>query len=213
MKGIIYKATNTLNGKVYIGQTLNSIDSRRRDHLHNAAAGSNTPFHKALRVFGKENFVWEAVKEVQTSNDILPLAMKEMRKAETEQIILHDSNNPQKGYNAATQIDAAGNKTTTRKPWAVYSTSGELLGKEFNSYEECRRRFGKEILPAKITKRGRNNIAVFSTTKYIATQYDRVKSAPKHVTLILTAKHSHSVKKRYNPVCITIRIRKEIQSK
>ena len=69
--GVIYKATNNINGKVYIGQT-NNFSRRKREHI--AEALRNLPkdyslFHKAIRKYGPDNFSWEIIEEIP--NDIL----------------------------------------------------------------------------------------------------------------------------------------------
>ncbi len=59
--GIIYKATNKVNQKVYIGQTSKSLEERKRGHVSAAARGENTLFYNALRKYGVENFTWEII--------------------------------------------------------------------------------------------------------------------------------------------------------
>ena len=59
MLGVIYKITNLLSGKSYIGQTVN-FEQRKKDHLK---AKDNYSIHKALRKYGKENFSWELLEE------------------------------------------------------------------------------------------------------------------------------------------------------
>jgi group I intron endonuclease len=56
---IIYKATNKINGKVYIGQTTRSLEERIKGHLFDATRNSIFYFHKAIRKYGIENFEWE----------------------------------------------------------------------------------------------------------------------------------------------------------
>lgn len=51
MQGIIYKATNLINGKVYIGQTTRSLHSRISAHKKSKRA-----FGKAIQKYGIENF-------------------------------------------------------------------------------------------------------------------------------------------------------------
>lgn len=46
---IIYKVTNLVNGKVYIGQTKHSLDVRKQRHLQQARKGTNTHFYQAIR--------------------------------------------------------------------------------------------------------------------------------------------------------------------
>lgn len=36
MFGIIYKVTNLINGKMYIGQTVSGLDERKRKHINDA---------------------------------------------------------------------------------------------------------------------------------------------------------------------------------
>ena len=41
MYGIIYKATNLVNGKVYIGQTINTLNKRKMEHYQDAKHRNN----------------------------------------------------------------------------------------------------------------------------------------------------------------------------
>lgn len=64
MKGIIYKITNKVNGKSYIGQTRYTLEFRWRQHIHKK---DNTYFHNAIRKYGAENFNAEIIEEVDVS--------------------------------------------------------------------------------------------------------------------------------------------------
>ena len=55
----IYKITNKLNGKVYIGQSVD-IDTRWRQHIN---AKDNYAIHNAIKKYGKENFKFEVLLE------------------------------------------------------------------------------------------------------------------------------------------------------
>ena len=61
----IYKVTNNINGKLYIGQTSRTLKKRRSAHIRNSfnpnAPDYDCAFHKAIRKYGPENFVWEVV--------------------------------------------------------------------------------------------------------------------------------------------------------
>lgn len=62
MFGIIYKAINKINGKVYIGQTIKTLEGRRSEHLRdNKSNDYNSAFHKALRKYGEDSFEWEVI--------------------------------------------------------------------------------------------------------------------------------------------------------
>ena len=58
MNGYIYKITNTKNGKVYIGQTVQKPEARFKAHINELNAGKkkNSKFQKAWSKYGKESF-------------------------------------------------------------------------------------------------------------------------------------------------------------
>ena len=62
----IYKFTNKINGKIYIGQAVN-IDRRIKDHFYKAHNKSgqdyNSLLHCAIRKYGKDAFEIETIKE------------------------------------------------------------------------------------------------------------------------------------------------------
>ena len=58
--GLIYKITNNVNGKIYIGQTFRSLESRWQ--AHKTRRGSqNHAISLALRKYGPENFFIESI--------------------------------------------------------------------------------------------------------------------------------------------------------
>jgi len=63
--GLIYRATNILNNKCYIGKTLGSFQKRKRDHIRCATTMQKRhyKFYNALRKYGIENFIWETLKD------------------------------------------------------------------------------------------------------------------------------------------------------
>ena len=74
MKGIIYKVTNTKNGKLYLGATRDSLQERQRDHTKRANRGEQNKFHNAISTYGADAFKWE---QIDTANSINELAQKE----------------------------------------------------------------------------------------------------------------------------------------
>ncbi len=67
----IYKITNKINDKVYIGKTLNSIQKRWREHLIDSKKRKceKRPLYSAINKYGEENFEIEQIEEC--SHDIL----------------------------------------------------------------------------------------------------------------------------------------------
>lgn len=58
----IYCWTNRLNGRQYVGQSLD-IDRRKRQHLYAVANNDNSLLHIAMRQDGVENFVFSVLEE------------------------------------------------------------------------------------------------------------------------------------------------------
>ena len=71
MYGIVYKATNLINGKFYIGQTVLTLNRRIANHVsHSMNCSDNIYFHKAIRKYGAENFVWEVLAKCNTCDEL-----------------------------------------------------------------------------------------------------------------------------------------------
>jgi group I intron endonuclease len=71
MIGIIYKVTCTINGKIYIGQTIRSLQERQRQHLSDARGKSKDfPFYRAIRKYGEAAFTWEQIDTAATTDEL-----------------------------------------------------------------------------------------------------------------------------------------------
>jgi group I intron endonuclease len=68
---LVYQATNRINGKCYIGVTTRLLAKRRAQHHVFANRGSRSPFHQAIRKYGKENFAWEIIEEHDTEESLM----------------------------------------------------------------------------------------------------------------------------------------------
>lgn len=89
---IIYKITNKINGKVYIGQTVRTLKQRWKDHRSEAKdCKRGRAIHKAIRKYGVENFTVEQI-DVATCQE-------ELNEKERYWIEFYDSMNRNKGYN------------------------------------------------------------------------------------------------------------------
>ena len=62
-KYTIYKITNFVNNKIYIGASTNGAEFRLKQHIFKANNGSNYPLHQAIREFGKDAFYAEDIEE------------------------------------------------------------------------------------------------------------------------------------------------------
>jgi group I intron endonuclease len=70
MKGSIYKITNKINQKFYIGKTIKKLKYRFNNHCYEALSRNSTTYlHRAIRKYGKENFIIEEI-ELCNSDDL-----------------------------------------------------------------------------------------------------------------------------------------------
>lgn len=67
--GIIYKAENVINGKLYIGQTTCSLRERIRGHYCDAKR-NDYKFSRALRKYSREDWLWEILEDNIPKQDL-----------------------------------------------------------------------------------------------------------------------------------------------
>lgn len=102
----IYKITNTINGKCYIGQTINTIEERWKRHQNDALSGRlNTHFANAIRKYGVDSFTLELL-DIATSQE-------ELTQKEHEWIVFFNS--VREGYNETDAMSKCGGNTYKSK--------------------------------------------------------------------------------------------------
>jgi GIY-YIG catalytic domain len=89
--GIIYRITHKESGKVYIGQSIHTVEKRWKAHLADAKKGTSMYFYNALRKYGQQAF---DVEEIDAA-----FSREELNDMEGYWIRFYNSMNPDKGYN------------------------------------------------------------------------------------------------------------------
>ena len=100
--GRIYIIRNTINNKVYIGQTKVSLKLRFQNHLSAARNGKDYVIGKAIRKYGEENFYIELLEEC---------TIEELNERERYWISYFNATNNKFGYN----MSIGGNVIRTTK--------------------------------------------------------------------------------------------------
>lgn len=68
---IIYKATNIITNKVYIGKTVKTLDARKSAHIRASKKHKHTSiFYNAINKYGEDNFNWEIIKICESLEDL-----------------------------------------------------------------------------------------------------------------------------------------------
>lgn len=86
----IYKITNQINGKIYIGKTTLPIEKRLKRHFYLASKKINRYLYDAINKYNKENFIIELLEECEYN-----LA----NEREIYYINFYNSTNKEMGYN------------------------------------------------------------------------------------------------------------------
>lgn len=105
----VYKITNIINNKIYIGFTSYSIENRFKRHIYNAKKFNNhtSVLYKAFRKYGIVNFKIEEIAKTSNKRKILKLEIKYIKK--------YNSKTPN-GYNLTNGGEGAvGIKRTLRE--------------------------------------------------------------------------------------------------
>lgn len=98
----IYKITNKLNGKSYVGQTKKSVINRWKRHVNDAMNHVlNTHFARAIRKYGVKSF---SVEEIDSTD-----SQEELNRLENYYIHFYDC--LKNGYNETDSINRCGGNT------------------------------------------------------------------------------------------------------
>ena len=122
--GFIYKVTNNINKKIYIGQTRQSIKRRWSQHITNSKLEqTHSLLDMAIKKYGKDNFTVECIEEIyaETKQQLID----NLNIKEKEYIVKFNSSCRQGNYN----ITDGGEKSssTCLIPIDQYSLDGEYI--------------------------------------------------------------------------------------
>src|SRR5574343_76162 len=158
-KGVIYKYTNIINGKCYIGETVRELIRHRR-HLN--AANEENPrqrIHKAFKKYGLDNFTYEILERIECSSK------EELKKLLHEREIYYIAkfnSFSSNGYN-----DTLGGNTLSNKGYKhTYEakakiSNGNIGNKKFlgkTHTQETKDKISKANSGRKISDEGYNNM-------------------------------------------------------
>ena len=114
----IYKITNKINNKIYIGQTIRPVEERWKRHINDALNNIlDTHFARAIRYYRPENFIVEIIDNATTQ--------EELNKKEQYWIQYYNSTND--GYNETDAISKCGGNTYKSKTPEEMKKIGDKL--------------------------------------------------------------------------------------
>ena len=201
-QGVIYRATNLINGKCYIGKTICKLTKRKREHIYSSRhlkekkecldiKNDDVYFHRAINKYDIENFKWEIIFEC---DDELILGIME-----TMKIIVNHSHVSENGYNLTWGNDGTYGYNHTEE------TKKKISNKLFEFYlTEKGKELRLKIKGHSVSEEGRQKISEVHKDKIVSEEIRKKLSE---------AKKGHSVSKaqiqKHKATCLKKRLERE----
>lgn len=116
----VYKITNKVNNKIYIGQTIRQIEDRFKRHINDAVNNIlDTHLARAIRKYGADSFIISQIDQATSQ--------EELTAKEYEWIIRLDSTNPEIGYNETASMNKCGGNTYQSKTETELKEIGDKI--------------------------------------------------------------------------------------
>lgn len=152
----VYLISNTKNGKLYVGTTTYSLETRWKQHVkqskHPDSGRCDTRIQKAIRKYGKENFCIGLL--------LAATSVAEMNVFETHFIKLFHTNERKRGYNG--NLGGSGTNGTQHTSESIAKMRLRKLGKKLSpetklkiaAYQKGRKKSPESIAKMSASKKG-----------------------------------------------------------
>jgi group I intron endonuclease len=145
---IIYKITNKINNKVYIGQTTQSLKKRFQVHCGIATRNYGISYiNRSICKHGKENFI---IDEIDSAANI-----EELNEKEKYWISFYNSTNPEFGYNLMSGGNNSKHSEETKKLISEKKKNPSIETRKKMSLAAKQKDLTKQILAMKKSNTGR----------------------------------------------------------
>ena len=157
---IVYKATNLINGKSYIGVTRNSFKSRQSQHRASAKKPKHA-FGKAIKKYGWDAFCWEILDKTRDLQEL----------GELETMYIKEYDTYKNGYN-----ETYGGEGTEHKPPENKAFFQEHPYKQFREFLIDNEKAVQDFMVYEMEKSWqirKNPEKVFQITNSLYSKYER----------------------------------------
>jgi len=160
---VVYKITNKINKKIYIGKSKLSVDKRWKRHIQNALYYKRKGyFYTAIRKYGQDNFNLEILEEI--------IIESELNNREKYWIKYYQSNNKNIGYNMTEGGDGGCHGEEHKAKLRLYRLGTKLTDEHKRKISEANK--GKEV-----TKETRDKLSKALTGKEVSKETRKKLSA------------------------------------
>ena len=214
----VYKVTNLNNNKVYIGQTIRTIEQRFKRHLNDALNNIlDTHFARAIRKYGADSFCLELIDTAETQ--------EELNYKERFWINQYNATDSKYGYNETDSIYKSGGNTYKSKTQQEMGEIKEKLKQSkigeknpmakkvkcknvftneeiiFDSFSQCKDYFNEKthrFITTRVTKQTKGLYKGEWTFAYIDEEYTYIKNVRKTGKQLIAIINGEKIK--YNSV-------------
>jgi group I intron endonuclease len=158
---VVYKISNRINGKSYIGRT-KDLERRIKEHINKAHC---TALHRAIKKYGIENFAISVLFEGQNFN--------EMIQAERELILSHGTMTPN-GYNLILETSQGREPSEITKERMSTSQQSRVMKKGESGFAGVRQKKSKKCFETRVNFKKQEYSKHFKTKEEAAEAYDKV---------------------------------------
>ena len=152
--GLVYKVTNIVNNKIYVGQTIVGLKTRRENHVNAALAErDNNYFHNSIRKHGKDNFEWEIIGCANSKSELNDLEIYYINKLKSFE----------KGYNLTEGGGGMTNYVITEEHRKNLSESH----KGYKPTDEHRKRISEALMGHPMSKCALRALAKYNKNRVI----------------------------------------------
>lgn len=134
----VYMATNTVNGKRYIGITMRGLAVRKKQHLYEAARGSVgcNRLYDAIRKYGEGAFRWQTIATVSSEKEAFRIERALIKKVRRHSEEYNVTDGGEGGRSKAPFPESArerlrqvGLEPENKERWARYSHLGPIAAR------------------------------------------------------------------------------------
>lgn len=203
--GIIYAITNRIDGKKYIGQTIQSVEVRWYHHLYSARHGlRDTVLCRALKKHGEESFSIEVIDRADSIRELSALEQKYIAALNT--IAPNGYNLTSGGLNHSVHPETRAKMSASGKGKHVFSAEALLKigkasrGRVFSA--EARAKMSVAHSVGRLSLETRAKLSVAGTGRVMSPEA-RAKLSASRKGMVFTQEHRENLSKAHKGKCLS----------
>ena len=195
---IIYKVTNKKSGNVYIGQTVNTLDIRKEQHIK-LSKSKNTHFYNALRSYGETQFEWSVLASVKSKEELNELEIFYINEYDS---IKNGYNMVDGGMGGYNEYAVKSNKKKKGKTWEeIYTIDGlQKMKKVAAEFGKIGADYTNSLSKEELSKRGKYRNKIRTDMGYKRTEETKQKISEAQMGITMEERHGEEKSKELKKI-------------